>query len=73
MEFGVHMTNQNRRGKATVLPFRQSPGKHTIEDVKELRAQLRCVERVIQILEGLAAKTETSPANDVKLASKFVG
>jgi hypothetical protein len=55
------MTLQNKRGGATVLPFPQRPGKHTIDDLKELRAQLRCVERAIQILEGLAEKTGAKP------------
>jgi len=55
------MTLQNKRGGANVLSFPQSPGKHTIADLKELRAQLRCIEKAIRILQGLAARTGDKP------------
>jgi len=57
------MTLQNKRGGARVLPFPQRPGKHTIADLKELRAQLRCVEKALRILEGLAAKSGPKPGD----------
>ena len=51
------MTFQGRRGKAKVLPFRPRPGQHTVADLQDLRAELRCVEKAIRILEGLAVKS----------------
>jgi len=62
------MILQNKRGKARVLPFPQRPGKHTIADLKELRAQLRCVTKAIQILQGLAPKSGPKPRDQRQIS-----
>src|SRR5690348_16688766 len=56
---GIDMINQNRRRKATVLVFPSRPVKNRVADLKELRAELRCIEKAIRILGRLAAKTES--------------
>jgi len=60
------MINLNRRRKATVLLFPSRPVKNRTADLKELRAELRCIEKAIRILEGLAAKTGSKPQRRVK-------
>lgn len=60
------MTIQNRCRKATVLPFPPRPGENNIDRLNELRAELRCIEKAIRILEGLAAKTESKAQRSFK-------
>ena len=60
------MINQNRRRKATVLVFPSRPVKNRVAHLKELRAELRCIEKAIRILGGLAAKTGSKPQRRVK-------
>src|SRR5881396_1815943 len=57
VDLRVDMTLQIKTGGARVLPFPQRPSKHTVADLRDLRAQLRCIEKAIRILEGLAAKS----------------
>ena len=60
------MINQNRRRKATVLLFPSRPVKNRVAHLKELRAELRCIEKAIRILGGLAAKTESKPQRRIR-------
>jgi hypothetical protein len=60
------MINLNRRRKATVLLFPSRPVKNRVAHLKELRADLRCIERAIRILERVAAKTESKPQRRIK-------
>jgi hypothetical protein len=60
------MTLQKRRGKAKVLLFPPRLVKNRVAHLKELRADLRCIERAIRILEQVAAKTGSKPQRRVK-------
>ena len=60
------MTLQKIRGKAKVLLFPSRPAKNRNADLKELRADLRCIEKAIRILEQVAAKTESKPQRRIK-------
>jgi len=49
-----------------VLVFPSRPVKNRVAHLKELRAELRCIEEAIRILGGLAAKTGSKPQRRVK-------